>query len=146
MGEVKRDDRRATRRLRVLVGTDDAGVRRALQRILAVDPNLDAVSVIGGPGVDREALIALTRNLRPQALILAVHDPVDADVALATALHAAFPALCLIGITKRADPSAHVEAACAFAFLIGARRLDFLTQALHECLSELRGGLDSAAA
>ncbi len=79
-------------------------------------------------------------------MILKVHESIEADVQLAQALQATFRSLCLIGTTTNTAPSAHVDAARAFSFLIGARRLDLLTQALHDCLSQVRARMIAEAA
>jgi len=80
--------------IRVLLAEDDPIVRRALTRVLGLNRDVEIV----GHATDGESATALTRELRPDALLLNVRLPVHGGIEVTRVLHAEFPALGILAL------------------------------------------------
>ena len=89
--------------MRVLLVDDHPSVRHALWTLLEPEPDID---IVGEAATGRGA-IALTHQLRPDVVLMAVSLPGLDGIQATRAIHAARPATCVIGHSTFArDPRA----------------------------------------
>ncbi len=131
--------------MRVLIAEEDPSLRRALERIVDREPGIETVTVIGS-SAQGEMVLALTRDLRPDVVLLPLHQPLEGMVEVARALQTEFPTLSVIGIVKNVALVVTPDAASAFSSVISTQRLDLLTDALYECLARARTRINAVAA
>ncbi len=105
----------AGRRTRVLVVDDHALVRRGFATLLAGEPDLEVV----GEAADGKVAIELTRQLRPDVILMDVNMPVLDGIEATRAIHVEFPALRVIGLSvlDATDQPAAMKEAGAVAYL-----------------------------
>ncbi len=115
--------------MRVLLADDNPSVRRALTRVLALEPDTEVV----GEATNGEAIIALTREQRPDAILLNMRVPLQDGAEITRVLHAEFPGLRIISLAWLGD-AANTTAADATT----GRPIDGLIDALRECFRQVR--------
>ncbi len=122
--------------MRVLLADDDPSVRRALTRVLALEPDIEVV----GEAVHGEAAIALTRAQRPDAILLNMRLQDQDGAQVARVLRAEFPALCIIGLAWLGDAGSitTMRAAGASSILTTGQSIQGLIEALRECCRQVR--------
>ncbi len=118
--------------MRVLLADDDPRVRRALTRALALEPDITVV----GEATHGEAIIALTREQRPDAILLNMRVPLQDGAEVTRLLHAEFPGVRIISLAWLGD--AANTAATTAADATTGHPLDSLIDALRECFRQVR--------
>ncbi len=124
--------------MRVLVADDDPSVRRALTRVLALEPDIEVV----GEAVHGEAAVALTRELRPDAILLNMRLRLQDGAEVTRVLRAELPALCIIGMAWLGDAGSitTMRTAGASSILTTSQSVKGLIDALRECCRQVRTG------
>ncbi len=124
--------------MRVLLADDNPSVRRALTRVLALEPDTEVV----GEATNGEAIIALTREQRPDAILLNMRLPVQGGVEVTRVLHAEFPGMRIISLAWLGDAGSitTMRTAGASSILTTGQAIEGLIDALRECCRQVRTG------
>ncbi|HSB72460.1 MAG TPA: response regulator [Candidatus Methylomirabilis sp.] len=119
------------RKIRILIVDDHQVVRRALAQLLHAEADL---AVVGEAGTG-SAAVAQARQLSPDVVLMDVNLPEMNGIEATRAIHAAFPAMRVIGLSmyERGDQQAAMRDAGAVAYVSKSAPAE-------ELLAAIRGG------
>jgi two-component system, NarL family, invasion response regulator UvrY len=117
--------------MRVLLIDSHQLVRDVLAQALAAQPDLEIV----GQGATGQEALDLTRQLAPDAVLIAVRLPGISGVDATRAILAEYPGLCVIGMTLVDNPAEAeaIRAAGAHACISKSGPLEGIFGALRAC-------------
>jgi DNA-binding NarL/FixJ family response regulator len=81
--------------MRVLLVDDHTLVRRGLRLLLAEEPDIE----IAGEAANGREAVDLTRRLQPDVVLMDIGMPVMDGIQATEIIHAAFPHVCVIGLS-----------------------------------------------
>lgn len=115
--------------IRILLVDDHQVVRQALVQLLRAEPDL---AVVGEAGTGTEA-VALARQLVPDVVLMDINMPEMNGIEATRAIHAAFPAMRVIGLSMfdRGDQQAAMQDAGAVAYVSKAGPAEALLEAIR---------------
>jgi PAS domain S-box-containing protein len=117
------------RKTRILVVDDHQVVRRALAQLLRAEADL---TVVGEAGTGTAA-VALARQLSPDVVLMDINMPEINGIDATRAIHAAFPAIRVIGLSMfdRGDQQAAMQDAGAVAYVSKSAPAEELLSAIR---------------
>lgn len=115
--------------IRVLLVDDHPVLRQGLVRLLEDQPDI----VVVGDAGDGKAGVELTRELRPDVVVMDVSMPLMDGIAATEAIHHEFPEIAVIGLSMHEDPvmESAIRAAGAVNFLTKGGAPDALIRAIR---------------
>ena len=129
--------------MRVLLVDDHFLVRQALAALLAGEPDIE---IIGEAG-DGKVGVEMTRELRPDIVLMDLSMPVINGVQATRAIHATHPDVCVIGLSMfdRDQQAETMRDAGAMDYVTKSAAPEELLTVMRGCYNRLREDLPPAA-
>ncbi len=125
---------RADRTIRIVLVDDHTMVRQSLARLLGEAPDLEIV----GEAADGKTALDLVEQIRPDVVLMDINMPVMNGIEATRALRAAYPAVCVIGLSMYEDSeqSQAMRNAGAAAYLTKSDISDNLLKSIRDAVSD----------
>jgi len=130
----------ASRKIRILMVDDHTIVRHSLMRVLAAEPDIEIV----GEAANGQRAVELTQQLSPDVVLMDISMPVLNGIEATRIIHAAHPAVRVIGLSvfDATEQGQVMRAAGAVAYLSKAGPFETLLGTIREAVESTREGAD----
>ncbi len=119
-------------KIRLVLADDHIVVRRGLCSLLKPEPDIEVV----GEASDGQSAVKLTREFRPDVVLMDYSMPVMDGLQATKIIHSEFPQICVIGLSmyQEAERAAAMRKAGASRYLTKASPPESLLSAIRDCM------------